>query len=51
MLLSTLFPNALNVKYALSLRDQVAHPHRRSKVTAFFILIFKILERVWKYRF
>ena len=38
--LSTLFPNALSLRFSLSVTDQVSHPHKTtSNITVLYILI------------
>jgi hypothetical protein len=45
ILLSTLFPDTLNLCYFLGVRDQVPHPYKTtSKIILLHILIFKIFK-------
>jgi len=41
ILLSNLFSNTLNLCFLLSVRDQVSHPYKTSKITVVYVLIVK----------
>jgi hypothetical protein len=45
ILLSTLFPNTLNVCSSLSVTNQISHPYKtEGKIIFYYILIFKFLD-------